>query len=329
MEHSRLFMEQQSANFISELCARKQKKHRMKAETIRTITIEDFKRDPHLIDYVDENLIILDDAEATFCNADPVKLDCFIIAFCIEGEVSININNKSHALSADHCVIILPNTIIRHLHNNEGCTFRIVAISSRFMKEATNSRKETWDIGYYLYNNPIFPINRNSSYKLYLYKEFALTCINDKEHPYSKEAKKHLFSAIFCEILGALHRSIPAQEDTPSFRNDRSMYIFRKFLEKVNEDDGTHRSVSYYADLLCYSAKHLSTVVKKISGKAPLSIINEHAMECIKYELKHSDMSIKEVADHFDFVNPSFFGKFVKQHLGMSPLQFRNSEEDE
>jgi len=301
----------------------------MKTETIRTITIEDFKSDPHLIDYVDENLIILDSVEATFRNVDPVKLDCFIIAFCMEGETSININNKSHALSADHCAIILPNTIIRHLHNNEGCTFRIVAISSKLMKEATSSRKETWELGYYLYNNPIFPINRDSSYKLYLYKETALTCINESNHAYSKEAKKHLFSAILCEILGALHCLIPTQEDTPYFRNDRAMHIFRKFLEKVAEDDGTHRSVTYYADLLCYSAKHLSTVVKKISGKAPLSIINEHAIEQIKYELKHSDMSIKEIADHFDFVNPSFFGKYVKQHLGMSPLQFRNSEEKE
>ena len=35
----------------------------MKTETIRTITIEDFKSDPHLIDYVDENLIILDSVE--------------------------------------------------------------------------------------------------------------------------------------------------------------------------------------------------------------------------------------------------------------------------
>ena len=118
----------------------------MKTETIRTITIEDFKSDPHLIDYVDENLIILDSVEATFRNAAPVKPDCFIIAFCMEGETSININNKSHALNADHCAIILPNTIIRHLHNNGGCTFRIVAISSKLMKEATSSRKETWEI---------------------------------------------------------------------------------------------------------------------------------------------------------------------------------------
>ena len=301
----------------------------MNTETIRTITIEDFKHDPHLIDYVDENLIVLDNVDATFPKTDSAKLDCFIIAFCMEGETSIHINNKSHILKANHCAIVLPGTIVRHLHANEGCTFRIVAISSKFMKEATNSRKETWDIGYYIYNNPVFPINRNSSYKLYLYKEIVLTCINEKGHAYSKEAKKHLFSAIFCELLGVLHRSIPSQKDTPNLRNDRATYIFRRFMEKVAEDDGTHRSVGYYADLLCYSAKHLSAVIKSVCGKTPLVIINEHAMECIAYQLKHSDMSIKEVADHFDFANPSFFGKFVKEHTGMSPLQYRNTEIEE
>ena len=301
----------------------------MKTETIRTITIEDFKHDPHLIDYVDENLIVLDSVETTFLDSTPIKMDCFIIAFCIEGKTTIHINNKTHVLCTDHCAIILPHTVIRHLPHSKGCSFRIVAISSKLMKEASNNRKETWDIGYYLYNNPIFPINRNRSYKLYLYKELALTCIGEKEHIYSKEVKRHLFSAIFCEILSALHRSIPVQEDSPCYRKDRSMYIFRQFLEKVAEDDGTHRSVSYYADLLCYSPKHLSTVVKNISGKGPLAIINEHAMEQIKYFLKHSDMSMKEVADHFDFVNPSFFGKFVKGHIGMSPLQYRYSEQRE
>ncbi len=95
------------------------------------------------------------------------------------------------------------------------------------------------------------------------------------------------------------------------------------------EDDGSHRSVTYYANQLCYTAKHLSTVVKKISGKGPLTIINEHAMEQIKYELKHSDKSIKEIADRFDFVNPSFFGKFVKEHTGMTPLQYRNAGEEQ
>ena len=35
------------------------------------------------------------------------------------------------------------------------------------------------------------------------------------------------------------------------------------------------------------------------------------------------------MADFFDFPNPSFFGKFVKAHTGMAPLQYRLSEKKE
>ena len=38
--------------------------------------------------------------------------------------------------------------------------------------------------------------------------------------------------------------------------------------------------------------------------------------------------SVCEMADFFNFPNPSFFGKFVKGHIGMTPLQYRFSEEE-
>ena len=95
------------------------------------------------------------------------------------------------------------------------------------------------------------------------------------------------------------------------------------------KDEGINRSVAYYADKLCYSPKHLSTVIKNVSGRSPLSIINAHAIDKIKYQLKNSDMSMKEIADYFNFTNPSFFGKFVKQHLGVSPQQYRQNGEEE
>ena len=128
-------------------------------------------------------------------------------------------------------------------------------------------------------------------------------------------------------MLAKLFENIPLTS-TPKILNDRSTQIFRRFVEKVTEDNGTHRSVAYYADQLCYSPKYLSTVIKIVCGKAPLALINEHAMEQIKVQLKHSDMSMKELADYFDFANPSFFGKFVKQHLGMSPMQYRALKEE-
>lgn len=300
----------------------------MNTETLKTISLEDFKRDSHLIDYVDENIVILDQVDTTTTHWGQIRINCFLMIFCLEGRSPLNINGRDFMLTANHCAILLPNALVRRTDNSYKCNIRIVAISHDFLKDVIGFKKETWDIGNYLYGNPIFPINRETSYKFYLYKELALASIAEKPRPFMKTAKKHLFSAIFCELMSKLYEDIPVKKEFPEYRNDRSNYIFRKFMEKVSEDDGTHRSVSYYADMLCYSAKHLSTVVKRISGRAPLSIINNHAMECIKYQLKHSDLSMKEVADLFNFANPSFFGKFVKQHLGMSPQQYRNSPEE-
>lgn len=294
-------------------------------KTIKTVGIEDFKRDPHLIDYVDENIIILDNVEATLSDANLYRMECFMMVLCLEGETTIDLNNRTYQLKAEQCAMILPNTLLRRSPKIERLSVRIVAISPDFLKSSIHLNKELWNIGYYLYHNPIFPINREASYKFYLYKELLMNCISEESKPFLKEAKKHLFSAIFCELLSKLYDDISVDENAPDYRNDRSMYIFRKFMEKVNEDDGTHRSVAYYADMMCYSPKHLSTVIRNRCGKAPLSIINEHAMERIKYQLRHSDLSMKEIADMFDFANPSFFGKFVKQHLGMAPQQYRNS----
>ena len=82
-----------------------------------------------------------------------------------------------------------------------------------------------------------------------------------------------------------------------------------------------------FADALCYTPKHFSKVIKQACGRAPLDLINETAIEHIKYRLKHSDKSIKEIAEEFNFPNQSFFGKYVKGHLGTSPIRYRSERE--
>ena len=47
-------------------------------------------------------------------------------------------------------------------------------------------------------------------------------------------------------------------------------------------------------------------------------------MEDIRYYLTHTDLTLKQVADRLGFPNPSFFGKYVKEHFGMTPAQIRD-----
>ena len=64
-------------------------------------------------------------------------------------------------------------------------------------------------------------------------------------------------------------------------------------------------------------ALQLSTLVAD-DCKPPL-------LEEIRYYLQQTDLNVKQICDRLGFSNTSFFGKYVKDHFGMPPIQFRNA----
>ena len=300
----------------------------MKTENLPLIGLERFKQHPEHITYMDENIAVIDSpTEMIDINEDAVKLDCFLIVFCQEGKIMTNINGHQYILQKDYCAILPPGTILRNIALKQTYKIKIAAASPSFLNEVPIMTKDTWNTIHYLYNNPIHPVKPKSSYKMYLYKELLMTLIQEQPHAYSKQTRRFHFAGMFCEMMAAINQIIPPHECL-EINHSRSTIIVRDFIELVNADDGSHRSVSYFADRLCYSAKYLSSIVKSITGESPLQIINKHSIKQIKYRLKHSDMTMKEMADYFNFPNPSFFGKFVKTRIGMTPLQYRFSEEE-
>lgn len=76
--------------------------------------------------------------------------------------------------------------------------------------------------------------------------------------------------------MGQLHKEI---EDFRQHEGSEGIkqvnYILRKFMELLSKDKGMHRSVSYFANELCYTPKHFSKVIKQACGRTPLDLINE------------------------------------------------------
>ena len=301
----------------------------MKTNSTPIITLESLKEYTDLVVYMSENVTILNDINKIIRrNHHVAKLGCMMMVFCEEGEASIHINGNVFLLQKGYCAILPPGTVIQSYTLGANMTSKIVSISQNFLTETLSLKKETWNIMSYLYHHPIFPINRNTSYKIYLYKELLWTLIQEKPHAYSQRTRSFHFAGMICEMFAMLNEQIP-HEERKNIQQNRATFITRDFIHLVNADNGTHRSVSYYADKLCYSPKYLCAVIKEATGKTPMQIIQENTIKQIKYKLRHSDMSIKEIADAFDFPNPSFFGKFVKAQTGMTPLQCRMSKENE
>lgn len=302
----------------------------MKTDSIKTITLESLNQYTDLVIYTSENVTILDDIHKVIRrNHHAAKLDCMIIIFCDEGKATIHINGNPYLLQKGVCAIMPPNTIIRSEMHDTILSSKIVVVSKDFLTKTLSLNERTWNILHYLYHHPIFPINRDTSYKMYLYKELLMTLTQEKPHAYSHRTRSFHFAGMLCEMFALINEQLPDCKRKTIPQKNRSSLITRDFLLLVNADNGTHRTVTYYADKLCYSPKYLCSIIKETTGKTPLQFIQENAIKHIKYRLKHSDMSIKEIADVFDFPNPSFFGKFVKVQTGMTPLQIRTLKEEE
>lgn len=301
--------------------------------SIKVVGIEEFRSISHAIDYMDEDFIIIHSLnELPYCD-ETIRLSCFVSLVCLEGRIQLYINNNKYVLEKDDTIVCMPHSTLSNVMLSPHCQIRLAGVSSQFLGRVVKMEKETWNNLIYVYKNPIKHISKNQGRDSKLYFDLLAYKMKEKPHRYHKEIMQHLFAALLCEWMAETQRRMEQTDpaDLPFPRGGelrQSDHIFKDFIEKVATDNGMHRSVSYFADQLCYTPKHLSKVVKDTCNKTPLEIINAAAIEHIKYRLKHSDKSIKEVAEEFRFSNQSFFGKYVKKLTGYSPQAYRNLPEE-
>ncbi|MBQ8502515.1 MAG: AraC family transcriptional regulator [Bacteroides sp.] len=283
------------------------------------------------MNYLDNDIMVLE--ELTKIPGHPLdaifRIKFFLLVVCEEGELSIHINGTPYVMKKNDIMLVLPTMLLNNAKRSEDNNIRMIGFSVNFLNRVIKKDRNMERVFYSVYKNPIRTTDgKDHSHLLHHYVALIMDKIEDTEHYYRHDILQHLFAAIFCELLNNLKKHLGDAEDSPERGLRRAHQVFKYFLAELSKDGGMHRSVNYFADRLCYSPKYISSVVKQISGRTALSWINEYAMEQIKTELKYSDKSIKEIADHFNFANQSFFGKYVKAHVGMSPARYRNTGEE-
>ncbi len=96
------------------------------------------------------------------------------------------------------------------------------------------------------------------------------------------------------------------------------------FFNLLNSTYPTPRSVKWYVGHLNKTPKYLSTVIRRTSGKKPIEWITEKTVNEIANLLKNSKKSVKEISVQLNFSSLSFFCRYVRQHLGVSPNEYRS-----
>ena len=107
--------------------------------------------------------------------------------------------------------------------------------------------------------------------------------------------------------------------------NNRKQGLYNSFLEYVELYHKENREVSFYAKKLCMTSKYLSQILKEVSGRSALEIIDEYAITTIKALLSSTSLNIQQISDEMNFPSQSVFGKYFKRLTGISPKEYRNT----
>ncbi len=95
------------------------------------------------------------------------------------------------------------------------------------------------------------------------------------------------------------------------------------FTSLVSDHYLTDKQVSFYANQLLISERHLGTVVKRETGKTPVMIINEFLVNEAKAQLADFSLSLAEIAQNLHFSDQNLFSHFFKKQVKISPTQYR------
>ena len=278
---------------------------------------------PSIEHYKDDLLLVksVDEAKSFIY---PFKLNGAFIGVLLKGQLKVNINLKQFELKSGQIFICSPGDIVQFV-SAEIEQVNGIGLSLDFLlglNLALSIRDFVTDIKV-RYDVPIIdlpPQYRNDVELLY-----QLISKNiDYEGVYQRDLLKslctsylYLIGQIFNENKGSLTR----RTDNVS---QRSMAIFIRFMELLDEYHQNDRAVAFHPDKLHLTPKHFSFLIKKVSGSNVTEWINRYVILEAKSLLMHSDKSIQEIAFTLNFPNPSFFGKYFKRHTGMSPGDYRS-----
>ncbi len=254
----------------------------------------------------------------------PCKLDAVIFGLCLSGSTTITINLKEYEITAGTLIVNLPNNIVQ-LGKEEN--FKCIGLfaSMDFMKDMPNLLKETAQAFSILLNNPCMLIPKHDV--IFIAK--SIREIEELNSNYSGVRKTLLLRtmvfSLLVKMMDIYDRIKTDSDNSPKTRSTiRKEAFFEQFMMLVAENHTAERGVNFYAEKMHITPKYLSTLIKSISGKSATEWIDRYVILEAKNMLKFSNLSIQEIAYHLNFSTQSFFGKYFKQHTGLSPKDYRN-----
>ncbi len=249
----------------------------------------------------------------------PCRIKAQVFIFCLEGELEAELNLIKYKLRAKDFATVLPESIIQIKSVTGNIKIYVLLFSSRFMG-AVHTINVTSEIVQSMREHPIVSLSDKIFEVFRDYFALVRKVSVEELLPQTPVYYKNILYTIVYAL-----KEVYGKQQWEEVPVTRGREILRYFERLVMQHYSRERSASFYAGKIGITLQHLCNVVKEETGETVTGIINKYVILDAKAQIKSSNAPIQSIAYSLNFPNVSFFGKFFKKHVGMSPLQYRNS----
>ena len=290
-------------------------------ESFSVLNIESARKVYHG-SYIDNDMMLFNEVSQLPIPIEPRRMGCKLFALCTQGKAQYSVDTVEYTVYANDMMIISEGQITDDVMLSRDFNGMGIIVSDDFFNEIVKDVHELSTLFLFTRANPVCHLTQQECDNIVDYFRMLKQKTDDLKHHFRRETVRSLLTTMIYDLSNIIFR----MQNTVDRRQTRGEAIFTQFLQLVELNFRHERRVSWYAKQLCISPKYLSEIIKQVSRRTPNDWIDNFVTLEIRVLLRNSTKSIKEIAQELNFPNQSFFGKFFKEHVGVSPSQYRNKD---
>ncbi|MEE3999758.1 helix-turn-helix domain-containing protein [Tenacibaculum sp. FZY0031] len=279
--------------------------------------ISDFAKYLNISNSKDEDILMIlyDDKSKIPLKSKPIKIDFYLLAIKLDFDKNINYGQTAFDDPESLLYFDAPNNNIEWDLEKPMTGYNILISSTFFDKYA-----KQYSFMHYNNHEALFVKGEEKTILLDLFEK-AYSEYN------SKQFSKEIVTSYANLILTYIEKYYKRQFDTRSSLYNKVVVDFRKNLDDFFNDNTEIKklpTVGYFAKKSNLSSNYFGDLIKHFTGESAQSYIQQYVLQIAKSKLKQSSLSISEIAYSLGFDYPTYFTRFFKKEVGVTPTVFRN-----
>lgn len=271
--------------------------------------------------YCDDRIAIIENLD-NIEGIETAKIKDFLVLLCLKGKASVYINSSLYTVQPQDMLICHPNVILKHGIKSPDFEFRGICLSFEYLQQLSLIQGyRQWDALLFFEHTPLLSLSPDEVTQFCQYYDLIRSKLTSIPRKHQKQLVNALLEALLYDFADTWERFISLRPQNYTSAEN----LFQEFIKILAFSYPKKRQVSYYAQQLYVTPKYLSAVCKAVSGATASQLIQRYIIKDIQTLLKSPEKSIKEIVNELEFPSLSFFGRYVRKHLGVSPRQYRHN----